>query len=221
MMHSMNVFQPRSLFHAVLVCTALVTACTNPGYNDNPSQQITHDRAGCPVATEFFAVHFSVRVQPSNENQDARITRELFRPYCSYIPTPGKVFFTADLVGGELRTIPIGIRVVEQGLAGEDESHADNFKDLRTISEVLAKTYSNGVIESHFDVNRNGYYAIYLIKGGEGSVLEKDQLKIPLNVGVNPYLKRLTRIVTLLGIASGIALIAFVAFQYRRRRNAL
>ena len=218
----MKVFQLELLLYPLLVCTALMTACTSPGYNNNPSQQITNARVGCLAATDFFAVYFSVHLQPSSENQNARITKELFRSYCKDIPTPGKVFFTADLVGSELRRIPIGIRIVEQEFTGGDESHTENFKDLRTISEVLATPYQKGVVESHFELNKNGYYAIYLIRGGEDAVSEEDKLRIPLNVGVDSGAKLLmTRIITIFGIASGLALIGFVAFRYMRRRKAL
>ena len=218
----MKLLQPEFRLYALLVCTALMTACTSPGYNDNPSQQITNARVGCLAATDFFAVYFSVHLQPSNENHNARITKELFRSYCKDIPTPGKVFFTADLVGSELRRIPIGIRIVEQDFTGGDESHTENLKDLRTISEVLPKIYSKGVIESHFELNKIGYYAIYLIRGGQDAASEEDKLRIPLNVGIDFGVKLLmTRIVTIVSIASGLALIGFVAFRYMRRRKAL
>ncbi|MBP1149973.1 hypothetical protein [Methylocaldum sp. RMAD-M] len=218
----MKVFQPEFRLYALLVCTALVTACTSPGYNDNPSQQMTNARIGCLASTDFFAVYFSVHLQPPDENQNARLTKELFRSYCQDIPTPGKVFFTADLVGNEPRSMPIGIRIVEQEFTGGDESDAENFKDLRTISEVLAKTYSKGVIESHFDLDTNGHYAIYLIKGGTDAVPEQDILRIPLNVGADSGVERLTtRIVSLFGIASGLALIGFAASRFRRRRKIL
>jgi len=217
----MNVFRPALRLYALLVCTALMAACTSPGYNHNPSQQMTNARVGCLATTDFFAVYFSVHLQPANENQDARITKELFRAYCKDLPTPGKVFFTADLVGSELRNRPIGIRIVEQG-AGDDESHAENLEDLHTISEVLPKTYSKGVIESQFELRKNGYYAIYLIRGGDEAVSEEDTLRIPLKVGVDSGVNLLmTRIVSLFAIASGLALIGFVAFRYIRRRKIL
>jgi hypothetical protein len=218
----MKVFRPELRTYALSVCTAMMAACTSPGYNDNPSQQITTARVGCPAATEFFAVYFSVRVQPLEENRDTRVTRDLFRSYCKEIPAPGKVFFTADLVGPELRKTPIGIRIVDEGAAGDHESEAENAGGLHTISEVLPKTYSKGVIESDFEVGRNGHYAIYLIRGGAEAVAEADTLRIPLNVGVESGTKRfISRSITLLGIASGLALIGFVAFRYVRRRMVL
>ncbi len=218
----MNAFQLASLLYALLLCMALMTACSNPGYNNNPSQQITNAGVGCLAATEFFAVYFSVHTEPSNENPTARITKELFRSYCNDIPTPGTVFFTADLVGRELRRVPIGIRIVEQELTGYDETRAENFKDLRTLLDMPPKRYSKGVVESAFDVNKNGYYAIYLNRGGDDAVAVQDNLRIPLYVGVGSVLTRLTiRIVTLFGIALGLALIGLVALRYRRGRKTL
>lgn len=217
----MKVFQSALLLYALLVCTALMTACTNPGYNDNPSQQITTARVGCPATTDFFSVYFNVHLQPSNENQDARITKELFRSYCEDIPTPGKVFFTVDMVGDELKKTPIGIRIVEQEFTGGDENNTENFKDIHTIAEVPAKAYSKGVIETQFDINENGAYAIYLIRGGADAVSEQDRLRIPLNVGVDASKQRLIkRIATMFGIASGLVLTGFMAFRYMRKRKA-
>ena len=217
----MKLLQAELLRDAVLVCTTLMTACTSPGYNNNPSQQITNVRVGCPAATDFFAVYFSVRVQPPVENQDARIKKDVFRSYCQDIPTPGKIFFTADLVGNELRQIPIGIRIVEREFA-DDESRSGNLKDLRTIAEIPAKTYSNGVIETYFELDRKGSYAIYLTRGGEGAVSEQDKLTIPLNVGVRTGARPLiTGVVEIFAVATVLALIGFVVFRYVRRRMAL
>lgn len=210
----MKVLQPGFVRYALLVCAALTTACTSPGYNDNPSQQITNARVGCLAATEFFAVYFSVHVRPSNQNQDTRMRKELFRSYCNDIPTTGKVFFTADLVGDELKSVPIGIRIVEQ----ESAVHDENLTDRRTIAEVPAKTYSKGVVEADFEIVRNGVYAVYLIRGGEGAVSEADNLRIPISVGVGTgALFSSTGIAKMFGIALGLALLGIVTFRYMRR----
>ena len=215
----MNVLQRELPLCALVACTALITACTSPGYNNNPSQQNTNGTVGCLAATDFFAVYFSVHVQPSDASPDARISKERFRAYCNDIPIPGKVFFTADLVGNDLRRTPVGIRVVEQAL-DENEPHAESSKELRAISEVPAKTYANGVIESQFELDKSGSYAIYLTRGEAFS--DGDQLRIPINVGADANAKPLmTRFVTLFGTASALALIGFVAFRCVRRRKAL
>ena len=217
----MKGFQRELLHCALIAYTALTAACTSPGYNDNPSQQITNANIGCLAATDFFALYFSVRIQPSNGRQDPRITKEVFRSYCNDIPNPGAVFFTADLVGTELKRIPIGIRVVEEE-SGDDERQADNVNILRTISEVPAKTYANGVIETQFELNKSGYYAIYLFRGGKDAVSEGDTLKIPLTVEAGSNAKFFTpRFIALFGTTSGLALIGFVAYSHLRSRNAI
>lgn len=204
--------------YALLVCAAVMSACTSPGYNDNPSQQITNARVGCPAATDFFAVYFSLHLQPFNESQDARITKKLFRSYCNDLPAPGRVFFTADLVGDETRKMPIGIRIVEQEFNGSDEGDVENFNGLRTLLKVPPKTYPGGVIESDFELDKNGYYAVYLIRGGKDAASEESKLRIPIYVGVEPGAKAVvTRILTVLGIASGLGLVGFAGFRYMRR----
>lgn len=199
-----------------------MAGCSSPGYNDNPSQQITNSRVGCSGASDFLAVYYSVHVQPLIENQEARITRAMFRPYCNELPTPGRVFFTADLVGDEPRRIPIGIRVVERNLAGGDERTAEGFVDQRTVWEVPQKTYGKGVIESSFELRTAGYYSLYLISGQKDTHPEAAKLVIPLNVGVDSGVTLLMiRIVTLFGIASALALVGFFAFRYLRRRMVI
>lgn len=205
---------------ALAACTLFIGACSNPGYNDNPSQQMTKATVGCLVATDFFAVYFSAYIQPTGENAKAQDKKALFRSYCKNIPMTGKAFFTADLVGSELRETPIGIRVVEQEFLGGDESKGENFKDIRTISEVPAKLYSKGVVEAQALLEKNGYYAMYLIMGGEDAISDEDKLRIPLHVGVDPDEKPLaTRMGIIAGITVGFGLIGFVAFRFMRRRH--
>ena len=207
----------------LLISMLLLTACNSPGDNDNPSQVMTKATVGCLVATDFFAVYFSAYIKPEGDNIKMTVQdkKALFRSYCKDMPTTGTAFFTADLVGSELRETPISIRIVEQELTGDDDSKAENYKDIRTISEVPGKLYPRGVVEAQAKLDKNGYYAIYLMVGGEAAT-DEDRLRIPLHVGVDPDAKPIrTRIVMGVGITLGLALIGFVAFRFMRRRNNL
>ena len=206
----------------LLISALLLSSCTNPGYNDNPSQQMTKATVGCLVATDFYAVYFSAYIQPTGDNSKVKDRKALFRSYCKNIPTTGAAFFTADLVGSELREMPIGIRVVEQELTGGDDSKAENFKDIRTISETPAKVYPRGAVEARAQLDKNGYYAIYLLIGGEEAISDDDRIRIPLHVGVDPDEKPIkTYIIIGIGTIVGLALIAFVAYRFMRRRNSV
>ncbi len=208
----------------LLINTLLLTACNSPGDNDNPSQVMTKATVGCLVATDFYAVYFSAYVKPpvDNVSMSAKDKKTLFRSYCKDIPTTGMGYFTADVVGEELRQTPIGIRVVEQEFAGGDESKAENFKDIRTISEIPAKLYPRGAVEAQAQLDKNGYYAIYLMVGGEEALSDEDKLRIPLHVGVDPDAKPIGTYMAMgIGSILGLALIGFVAFRFMRRRNTL
>ena len=216
----MKSLQPTLPRVALWVCAVLLTACGSPAYNDTPSQQMANPKVGCLAATDFFAVYFSVRVQTPKETQDARLKKQLFRPYCEDIPTSGTLFFTADLVGDAQRRTPIGIRVVEQTSA-DDENPASKPRGFRSLLEIPPKAYPNGVIEMHFDLAKSGYYAIHLIRGGNDAAAEEGKLVIPLNVGVDSADKRLiTRIQSLFAIAAALVL-GFAAVSGRRRRKVL
>jgi hypothetical protein len=200
-----------------------LSACSSPGYNDNPSQTMTKATVGCLVANDFYAVYFSAYLKPSGEaaNVKAKDKKALFRSYCKDIPSTGTAYFTADLVGEELRQMPIGIRIVEQEFVGGDETKAESFKDLRTLAEIPAKTYPRGAVEAHVDLDKNGYYAIYLMIGEE-AISDEDRLRIPLHIGVDPDAKPVwIRMATAIGIIFGFAIISFVAFRIMRRRNDL
>ena len=202
-----------------LLSLALFSGCINPGYNDNPSQQITTPRAGCPAATEFFGVYFSLRINPLADSQQARVRKELFRSYCNEIPMPGKVFFTADLIGNDLLTRNIGISVVEQAFAGYGARLEDRFRDVRTIADFKPAKYSKGVIEIQFELENNGYYAVHLRRDGDTEGTGYDVLTIPLHVGVESEFKLLTwRMFSMLAIGVGcLLLLRFAARRFSRR----
>ena len=206
-----------------LVGAFFLSACENPGYNDNPSQVMTKATVGCLVATDFFAVYFSAYIKPANDSNTKMTVKDrkaLFRSYCKDIPTTGTAFFTADVVGEELRQTPIGIRIVEQEHTGGDDSKAENFKDIRTIAEIPAKLYPRGAVEAQAQLDKNGYYAIYLRVGGDEALSDEDKLRIPLHVGVDPDTKpMMTKIIIGMGVTFGLALIGFVAYRFMRRRN--
>ena len=206
----------------LLLSTLMLTACNSPGDNDNPSQVMTKATVGCLVATDFYAVYFSAYVKPpvDNVSMSAKDKKALFRSYCKDIPTTGMGYFTADVVGEELRQTPIGIRVVEQEFTGGDESKAENFKDIRTIAEIPAKLYPRGAVEAQAQLEKNGYYAIYLMVGGEEALSDEDKLRIPLHVGVDPDAKPIGTYMAMgIGSILGLALIGFVAFRFMRRRS--
>lgn len=199
----------------------LAAGCSSPGYNDNPSQQMTKATVGCLIANDFYAVYFSAYIKPADADakNSAKDRKALFRSYCKNIPGTGTAYFTADVVGDELRKTPIAIKIVEQELTGADENKADSFKDLRTLAEIPAKLYPRGAVEAQAQLDKEGYYAIYLTMGEE-ALSEEDRLRIPLHVGVDPDAKPMwQRATTTVGIISGFAIIAFVAYRFMRRQQ--
>lgn len=206
----------------LLLALLPLTACQSPGYNDNPSQQMTKATVGCLVATDFYAVYFSAYIKPPGDDAklSAKERRKLFRSYCKDIPATGTAFFTADVVGDELRQTPIGIRIVEQEHTGGDETKAENFKDLKTIAEIPAKVYPRGAVEAQAQIDKEGFYAIYLLVGSEEALSDDEKIRIPLHVGVDPDAKpMITRIAMGIALTLGFALVGFVAYRFMRRRN--
>lgn len=172
------------LYLLIFICISLLTACEKSG----PVQHHYTTSIGCLITNDFYATYFSVYVEP--EDIENETDNEIFKPFCHAISRTGTAYFTADLVDEDLREIPIGIRLVEQQLIGEDENLAQSFKDIRTLSVVRPKLYPQGTIEMQAELDKKGYYALYLDIGGEDAIFEDDQLIIPLHVGDIAIAKR-------------------------------
>jgi hypothetical protein len=217
----MNAMTPKPLIPAGLAVTLLLAGCTSPGYNDNPSQQMTTGRVGCLAATEFFAVYFNVHVQPATDSTSPRLVKEVFRSYCEDIPIPGRVFFTADLATPDLKRMPIGIQVLEQQFDGYDSRLNKAHRTARTIAEFPDTVYTKGVIELQFELDAPGRYAVYLKRGGKEAVTDYDKLRIPLNVatstGTAPVISRAG---VLIGVASLLAAVVVLGYLRGRKNRA-
>ncbi|QSA97182.1 hypothetical protein [Methylococcus sp. EFPC2] len=205
---------------AIPVLAWVAAGCTSPGYNDNPSPQAGNAHIGCPVATEFFSVYFSVRVQPAQTHRDTRLTQEVFRAYCHELPEPGTVYFTADLVGPELPRIPLGLRVVAEDVESEPGQSVSS-DHPRVLLDVPPQRYAKGVVELQVDLDRKGRYAVVFTRGGAEALSDEDRLSIPLCVGSDPG-RTLGHLVptALLAIAL-LAPVGWMAYRYWRRRRAL
>lgn len=172
------------LYLPIFISMSLLTACEKSG----PVQHHYSTSIGCLITNDFYATYFSVYIEP--EDIENETDNGVFKPFCQAISRTGTAFFTADLVDEDLREIPIGIRLVEQELIGEDEYLAQSFKDIRTLSEVRPKLYPQGTIEMQAELDKKGYYALYLDIGGEDVLFEDDRLRIPLHVGEVATAKR-------------------------------
>lgn len=200
----------------------LMAACGNPGYNSNPSQQNTDDWVGCLASTDFFAVYFSLHLQPVEQEMDARVAKELFQSYCNDLPQPGTVFFTADLAGNELKRVPIGVRIVERATPDGDANRFESSGEGVTIEEIPPQTYPKGFIERQFVLSANGRYAIELIRGGNTGTSEKDILRIPVNVGIGPDPRPLMKeVATKLSLTVFVILFCTGVFRVLRYRRIM
>jgi hypothetical protein len=180
----MKPFSIKPLYLLLFVSILLLTACEKSG----PVQHHYTTSIGCLITNDFYATYFSVYVEPEDiENEKNEV---IFKSFCNAIPRTGTAYFTADLVDEDLRVMPIGLHLVEQELVGEDENNPRSFKDVRVVSSVLPKLYPQGTIEMQAELDKNGYYALYLNIGGEDAVFEDDKLKIPMYVGSVPSAQR-------------------------------
>ncbi|QWF70729.1 hypothetical protein KEF85_15620 [Methylomonas paludis] len=159
-----------------------LSACEKLGFSSKQSNALgNRPDLDCIIANDFYAVHFSAYVQPvpGEHNADPKAA---FVPYCQKIPRPGKMFFTADLIDRDIRATPIGIKVIEVEKTGLKAP--DDYKEIRTVSEIPAKLYPRGAVEAQAEIDKKGDYLLYLLIGD--AIEEDDKFRIPLEVGVDP-----------------------------------
>jgi hypothetical protein len=208
------------IFAVLLLMMSLLTGCDRDKLGTQP-QIPDLNSVGCLITNDFYAVHLSVYVKTAVAPKDASDRAALLKPYCQELPVTGKAFFSADLIDRDIRQTPIGIRVVELELTGSDDSKPESFKEIRTITEVPAKTYSKGVVEAQADIDKNGYYALFLLVGGEEAISDEDKLRIPFHVGGDPdALPKQTIMLIAGGVATFLLLIIIAVVWYRKKRTS-
>ena len=203
----MKLLSTKHLLPILFVSIFLLPACS-PKDKTAPVQ-FDYNPAGCLVTNDFYAVYFSAYIKPEGNLAETKgkDRDNLLRSYCKNIPSTGLIYLTADLVDDDVRETPVSIRLVEQELIGDDEKIAENFRDIRTVSEVESKLYPRGVVQTQVELDKNGYYALYLMIGEGDVIAEEDILKIPFVVGVDPDAVSLWhQVLTIIGVILGALL---------------
>ena len=200
----------------ILLCLFFMTGCNNNQDAKKPQLEDVNS-VGCLVANDFYAVHFSAYLQPSAEQKNDR--EALLRPYCQEIPSPGKTFFSADLIDRDVRKTPIGIRIVEIDSSASQAPQAANAKELRTLVEVPAQLYPQGVVTAQATIDKIGDYALILIIGGEEALSEDDQLHVPFHVGKKLFdLSTQMLFLLTIGLLFSIG-VAYLLYRHRKNKS--
>lgn len=190
------------------ICAGLfLTGCEQLGLGAKQSNALgNRPDLDCIIANDFYAVHFSAYLQPTaDEAKAAAESKKAFVPFCQKIPRAGKMFFTADLIDRDIRTTPIGIKLVEVEKTGKPVP--DDIREIRTLAEISPKLYPRGAVEAQADVDKNGDYVLYFLIGD--AVEEDDRFRVPLEVGVDPEASSMPWIA---GIAVALAVLLGAGF---------
>lgn len=208
----MNILPLRFFYIVTLLLGALLLGgCDKLGFGAKQSNALgNRPELDCIIANDFYAVHFSAYIQPSKDDKTAD-TKAAFVPYCQKIPRAGKMFFTADLIDRDIRTTPIGIRLVEVEKTGQPAP--DDIREIRTVAEIPSKLYPRGAVEAQADIDKNGDYVLYLMIGE--AMEDDDKFRVPLEVGVDPNAISMQQIALIaLGVMLLIGLI-FLAYLFK------
>lgn len=200
----------------LLTGALLIGGCEKIGITSKQSNALgNRPDLDCIIANDFYAVHFSSYLQPDAQDKGAD-PKAAFVPYCQQIPRAGKMFFTADLIDRDIRTTPIGIKLVEVEKTGQPKPN--DIRELRTVSEIAGKLYPRGAVEAQANIDKNGDYALYLLIGD--AEMEDDRFRIDLEVGVDPNGITPAQIALIAGLSALTLGIGFVLFLYLRKRKA-
>lgn len=204
----MTPISKKLLIVCLLSSLLLVFGCSKKNITA-PVQFDYKETVGCLVTNDWYAIHFSAYIKPEGdlENVSGKARNKLLRSYCKEIPRSGSLYFTADLADEDARDLPISIRLVKQELIGEDDKKAENFRDIATLVDVPAKLYPRGMVETQVELSEEGYYALYLMIGEEGTITDENILRIPMNIGVDPdVVSTWQRVFTVISILLGIVI---------------
>lgn len=170
---------------------------------------------GCLVGNDFYAVHFTAIQEGAQKGENTA-----FAKYCQEIPAVGKTYLSIDLLDRDTRKLPIALKVVEEEFS-EDDGRPP--KVLRTLGEVPAKLYGNGVADIPVVISQPGHYAL-VATFGEEAISEDDHLRVPFTVALEGaakvnWLGRVAGAVALLffGTLTVVGLRTYFAYRPRRR----
>jgi len=206
-------------FHiaALCFCSVLLLGCDKLGFTQNNKSNPLGNRPDldCIIANDFYAVHFSAYIQPGKDDHNAD-PKAAFVPYCQKLPRAGKMFFTADLIDRDIRTTPIGIRLVE--VEKTEKPAPDDIREIRTVAEIPSKLYPRGAVEAQAEIDKNGDYVLFLLINE--AVEEDDKFRIPLEVGVDPNAISLQTIVITAIAVLLLAVLVFLVYFYKFKSKA-
>ncbi len=213
----MKIFSSSCFRAAALLLAVFISAgCDQLPFNKTTSNALgNRPDLDCLIANDFYAVHFSTYVQPGKD-EISKDAKAAFVPFCQKIPRAGKMFFTADLIDRDIRTIPIGIKIVEVEKTGQ--KGPDEFREIRTVAEIPSKLYPRGAVEAQAEIDKNGDYLLYLLIGE--AIEEDDKFRVPLEVGVDPNALSMQQIALIAGGATLLLLLILLAFWLVNRAKA-
>lgn len=203
-----------SITACLLAALPLLNGCDKLGFGAKQSNALgNRPDLDCIIANDFYAVHFSAYVQPE-KTDNAADAKAAFVPFCQQIPRAGKMFFTADLIDRDIRSTPIGVKLVEVEKTGQPAP--DDIRELRTVAEFPAKLYPRGAVEAQANVDKTGDYVLYFLIGD--AIEEDDKFRVPLEVGVEPGGAQ-PPLVLIGGGAAGLLLTGLGAWFFLRKRK--
>lgn len=203
---------------ALLITALLSVGCDKFNFGTKQSNALgNRPDLDCIIANDFYAVHFSAYIQPEKLDKTAD-PKAAFVPYCQQIPHSGKMFFTADLIDRDIRTTPIGIRLVEVEQTGQPAPN--DIREVRTVAEIESKLYPRGAVEAQANVDKNGNYVLYFLIGE--AIEEDDKFRVSLQIGVDPNGMSIAQIALIAGLSAlalGIAFLLYLFIQKRKQNQ--
>ena len=144
-MNMMKMMSRYFVFVLMALCTSTVVA---------HGMDVPIDEDICTRWSDPYMVHFSA-YQPQHEEK---------AQYCEDVPQTGDTIVVVDLVSKSLRSVPVALRIVENGGADED----------KVLIDVPPRAYTSGVIETHVAFPEPGIYTAVV------AAIEKSAISPPI-----------------------------------------
>jgi len=128
---------------------------------------------------------------------------------CGDLPSTGRTVLVLDYIEGELRSLPVEIRVIKD--TGSEQ-------DLQaiTVLHLPAKVYPGGFINLEYSFDRPGKFIGLVAVGGK----EEHVARFSFSVGESGMVSHFIHYIMIIVPLAGIAVVAAIFFFLRGRRKS-
>ena len=131
------------------------------------------------------------------------------KEFCGEVPETGRTVLVLDYIDGDLRPLPVEIRVIRD--TGSEQ-------DLQaiTVLHIPPKVYPGGFVNFEYNFDKPGKF-VGLVSAG---IKQEHVARFPLSVGESTAVSHFMHYIMIIVPLAGIAVVAAIFFFLRGRRKS-